>query len=76
MVLKFPSLMVQRLRSKAFSPVCLFRFSEFLPLHSLQRGEEKVGATRLRDEGAIVKPFNAFVSGVKKEKQYVGSFIL
>jgi hypothetical protein len=32
MALKSPSLMVQRLRSKAFSPVCLSRFLEFLPL--------------------------------------------
>jgi hypothetical protein len=32
MVLKPLNLIVQRLRSKAFSPVCLFRFSEFLPL--------------------------------------------
>ena len=32
MVLKFLSLTVQRLRSKAFSLVCPFRFSEFLPL--------------------------------------------
>jgi hypothetical protein len=29
-----------------------------------------------KGEGPNVKPFNAFVSGVKKEKQYVGSFIL
>jgi hypothetical protein len=32
LALKFLSLMVQRLRSKAFSPVCLSRFLEFLPL--------------------------------------------
>jgi hypothetical protein len=27
------NLIVQRYRSKAFSPACLFRFSEFSPLH-------------------------------------------
>jgi hypothetical protein len=32
MALKSLRLMVQRLRSKAFSPVCLSRFLEFLPL--------------------------------------------
>jgi hypothetical protein len=32
MALKSPSLMVQGLRSKAFSPVCLSRFLEFLSL--------------------------------------------
>ena len=32
MALKSLSLTVQRLRSKAFSPVRLFRFPEFLPL--------------------------------------------
>jgi hypothetical protein len=28
-----------------------------------------------KDEGANVKPFHPFVSGVKKEKQYAGSFV-
>jgi len=32
MALKSLSLMVERLRSKAFSPVCLSRFFEFLTL--------------------------------------------
>ncbi len=52
MALKFLSLMVQRLRSKAFSLVCLSRFLEFLPLipittQSLE-GEERVGEFKFR----------------------------
>jgi hypothetical protein len=52
MALKFLSLMVQRFRPKAFSPVCLSRFLEFLPLipittQSLE-GEERVGGSKFR----------------------------
>jgi hypothetical protein len=52
MALKFLSLMVQRLRSKAFSPVCLSRFLESLPLipittQSLE-GEERVRGFKFR----------------------------
>jgi hypothetical protein len=47
MVLKPENVIVQRCRSKAFSPVCLFRFSEssaFYPIATQPpRGEEKGG---------------------------------
>ncbi len=55
MVLKPQNRIVQRCRSKAFSPACLFRFSESsapypIPTQSLDRGGEGWGR-RKRDVG-------------------------
>ena len=62
MVLKFLSLTVQRLRSKALSLVCLFRFSEFLPLIPIvtQSPGERDGE---RGGMAIALMIIGFVSG-------------
>ena len=58
MVLKPQNLIVQRCRSKAFLPACLFPFSESSALYPIatqpQRGEGKVGDPHVKEINASV----------------------